>query len=168
MSAIERAVLAATRGLSAIGLLGLMTLAVMTIADGLMRWSAGQPIAGVRDVSSLTIALAIACCLPVGLAERGNVTIRIVDKLGGRVARVLDVFASVLVLAVVLVMARQFYVHAALIARDGETTWVLRLPTAPFWYAVDVIFWCSVVVQAVVVVVDVQRLIADAPHERPQ
>ena len=151
--------LVATRGLSAAGLLVLMFLAAMTILDGLMRWIAGEPIAGVRDLASLTIAVAVACCLPVGLAERGNVTIRIADKLGTVVGSILGLFAELVVLGVMIIMARQFYLHAAAIARDGETTWVLRLPTAPFWFIVDAILWSAVIVQIAIVVIDGHRFV---------
>ena len=51
----------------------------MTIADGLMRWIANQPIEGVRDLGGLAIALAIACCFPVVMIEKGNITIRLAD-----------------------------------------------------------------------------------------
>ena len=74
---LERTALVATRALSVVGLTALMSLAVMTIADGLMRWIANRPIEGVRDLGGLAIALAIACCLPVVMIEKGNITIRL-------------------------------------------------------------------------------------------
>ncbi len=149
--------LAATRALSTLGLLGLILLAAMTIADGGARSLAGQPIAGVRDVAALIIAVAVTCCLPAGLAERSNVTIRFAEALGKKVSGALDVLAAVVVLAVMVLIAYQFYRHAAGIARDGETTWVLKLPTAPFWYAVDALLWCGVVVQFTVVLFEIRR-----------
>ena len=41
---LEHAAFAATRTLSVVGLIALMGLAAMTLADGLMRWLANQPI----------------------------------------------------------------------------------------------------------------------------
>jgi hypothetical protein len=61
LPALEQAALTATRALSIVGLTALMGLAGMTLADGLMRWIAGQPIEGVRDLGGLAIAVAIAC-----------------------------------------------------------------------------------------------------------
>ena len=158
MARIEAIILAGTRILSTLGLLALLILAAMTIADGLTRSLAGQPIAGVRDVAALTIAVAVTCCLPIGLAERGNITIRFADAIGKKISGILDVIAAILVLVVMVLIANQFLAYAAGIARDGERTWVLKLPTAPFWYAVDVLLWCAVVVQFTIVLVEFRRV----------
>jgi len=60
LAALERVTLAATRALSVVGLVALMGLAAMTLADGLLRWVANHPIEGVRDLGGLAIAVAIA------------------------------------------------------------------------------------------------------------
>ena len=155
---LERVGLAATRALSAVGLVALMALAVMTLADGLLRWLANRPIEGVRDVGAVFIAVAVSCCIPVGLMERGNVSIRVAAEiLGKRAGRVLDALAALAVQAVIVAMAWQFTVFAGKIARAGETTWVLKIPTAPFWYVVAVILWIAVVVQGIVLVLEVAK-----------
>ena len=56
------------------------------------------------------------------------------DLLGERASRVLEAFAALAALAVIGAMAWQFTVYAGKIARVGETTWILKIPTAPFWY----------------------------------
>jgi TRAP-type C4-dicarboxylate transport system permease small subunit len=155
---LERIGLAATRALSAVGLVALMALAAMTLADGTLRWLASKPIEGVRDVGAVIIAVAVCCCLPVGLMERGHVAIRIAAELfGARAGRVLDALAAVAVEAVMIAMAWQFTVFAGKIARVGETTWVLKIPTAPFWYTVAAILWISVAVQAIVVILQLSK-----------
>jgi TRAP-type C4-dicarboxylate transport system permease small subunit len=164
LARLEAGALAATRALSGVGLLALMALAAMTLADGLMRWLAGQPIQGVRDVGALAIALAVSCCLPVGLMEKGNITIRLAGRWSPAAGRLLDLIAALLVLAVVAAMAWQFWVHARNIAQGGETTWVLRLPTAPFWYGVDAVLWCAALVQLIVVALETARLFGYEPE----
>jgi len=161
---LERAGLATTRILSVIGLVALMLLATMTLADGLMRWLANQPIEGVRDMGAVIVAVAVTCCLPVGLMERGHIAIRFAEDLFGRRAgHVLDAFAALAVGVVMLAMAWQFTVFAGKLARANETTWVLKVPTAPFWYVVAGILWIAVAVQAIVVILDIAR----ALHGRP-
>src|SRR2546430_1672342 len=59
LAALERLTLTATRALSVVGLIALMGLASMTLADGLLRWLVNRPIEGVRDLAGLAIALAI-------------------------------------------------------------------------------------------------------------
>src|SRR6185295_7405658 len=150
LAALERVALVATRTLSVLGLTALMSLAVMTIADGLMRWIANQPIEGVRDLGGLLIALAIACCLPVVMAEKGNITIRLLEGLSARLSRVLEVIAAALVLCVMAALTWQIWLYAAKMLRAHETTFVLQIPVAPFWFGVSVILASAVLVQALV------------------
>ena len=160
LSALERATLAATRALSVLGLVLLMALAAMTLLDGLLRWAAGRPIEGVRDLGGLAIAVAIACCLPVVMLERGNITIRLGAKLGARFGRALDAAAAILVLLTLAAMAWQFRLYASKMAHAHETTFVLQIPIAPFWYGVDAILWCTVAVQAIVALRECARAAA--------
>lgn len=162
LAPIERLGQSATRALSAIGLIALLILAGLTLADGLMRWLANQPIEGVRDVGSLAIAVAVACCLPIGLAEKSNITIRLAESaLGPRmrwpIAQFLDVVAALVVGIVIAAMCWQFFVYAGKIAHANETTWVLKIPRAPFWYAVTAILAVAVLVQMIVIAVEIAR-----------
>ncbi len=158
LALLERAALASTRVLSVIGLVALMVLAFLTLANGLLRWLANQPIAGVVDVGALAIAIAVCCCIPVALTERSHITFRVVSALSPRLGLVLDAVAAIAVAAVLLLMAREFYAYAGSLVASGERTYVLKIPAAPFWYAADAILWVAVAVQLVVVAVDIARL----------
>jgi TRAP-type C4-dicarboxylate transport system permease small subunit len=158
LAALERLTLTATRALSVVGLIALMGLAAMTLADGLLRWLANQPIEGVRDLGGLAIAVAIACCIPVGLVERGNIAIRLGQHAHAMLGRVLDALAGALVCAVLAATAWQFFVYAEKMSRAHETTFVLQLPIAPFWFGVDAILWIAVIVQAIVALRDWARV----------
>jgi TRAP-type C4-dicarboxylate transport system permease small subunit len=160
LAALERVTLAATRALSVVGLIALMGLAAMTLADGLLRWLANRPIEGVRDLGGLAIAVAISCCLPVVLMERGNITIRLGGLLHPTVGRVLDALAALVVCLVLALAAWQFWLYAAKMARAHETTFVLQIPIAPFWFGVDVILWLAVAVQLIVALRDLARVFA--------
>jgi hypothetical protein len=92
---LERVALLATRGLSLAGLIALMLLATMTLADGTLRWLANRPIEGVRDVGAAVIAVAVSCCFPAGLMERAHITIRVAGTiLGSRFGLILDALAA--------------------------------------------------------------------------
>ena len=158
LATLERVTLHATRALSVVGLVALMGLAAMTLIDGLMRWLANRPIEGVRDLGGLAIAVAIACCLPVGLMERGNIAIRLGNTLSPLLGRILDALAALLVGVALAAVAWQFWIYAEKLARGRETTFVLQIHVAPFWYGVDVILWLAVLVQAVVAVRDLLRV----------
>jgi TRAP-type transport system small permease protein len=157
LAALERITLNATRALSVVGLIALMGLAAMTLADGLMRWLANRPIEGVRDLGGLAIAVAIACCIPVGLVERSNIAIRLGGALHPRLGKILDALAALAVSAILAVAAWQFWIYAAKMARAKETTFVLQIPTAPFWLGVDAILWIAVIVQLIVAARDCAR-----------
>ena len=158
LAALERLTLTATRALSVVGLIALMGLATMTLADGLLRWLANRPIEGVRDIGGLAIAVAISCCLPVVLMERGNITIRLGGLLHPMVERLLDALAALVVCIVLALAAWQFWLYAAKMARAHETTFVLQIPIAPFWFGVDAILWCAVLVQLIVTMRDIARV----------
>lgn len=152
LAALERIALGATRCLAVVGLTALMSLAVMTLADGLMRWIVNRPIEGVRDLSGLAIALAIACCFPVVMIERGNITIRLAEKVSPTFSRVLEFLAAALVCVITAALSWQIWLYAAKMARARETTFVLQIPIAPFWYGVSIIFACAVLVQLIVTI----------------
>src|SRR2546430_16857601 len=100
LAALERLTLNAARALSVVVLIALMVLATMTLADGLLRWLANRPIEGVRDLGGLAIAVAIACCLPVGLVERGHIAIRLGGTLHPPLGQLLAAIAAAAVCAV--------------------------------------------------------------------
>ena len=164
---LERVALASTRVLSVVGLIALMVLAFLTLANGLLRWLVNQPIAGVVDVGALAIAIAVCCCIPVSLMERSHITFRLVSAASLKLGRVLDALAAVAVAAVLAFMAYEFYAYAKSLVASGEQTYVLKIPAAPFWYAADVILWIAVAVQLVVVAVDVGRLFGYRSQHAP-
>jgi TRAP-type C4-dicarboxylate transport system permease small subunit len=169
LAALERVALVGTRALSVLGLLALMVLAFVTLANGLLRWLFNQPIAGVVDVGALAIAIAVSCCIPVSLMERSHITFRLVSSLSPRLGRGLDVLADVAVAIVLALMTWQFWEYAGELVLSGERTYVLKIPAAPFWYAADAIFAIATAVQLVVVALDVAYLAgAAAPPAPPQ
>lgn len=158
LARLERVALAGTRALSVLGLIALMVLAFLTLANGLMRWGANQPIAGVVDVGALAIAIAVCCCLPVSLMERSHIAFRLVSALSPRLGRVLDALAAAAVAVVLALMAYEFYLYARSLAASGERTYVLKIPAAPFWYGADAILWIAFAMQMVVVAVEVAQI----------
>ena len=101
LARLERLALIGTRALSVVGLVALMILASITLANGLMRWLLNQPIAGVVDVGALAIAIAVSCCIPICMMERSHITFRLVSSASPGLGRVLDVVADIAV-AVIL------------------------------------------------------------------
>jgi TRAP-type C4-dicarboxylate transport system permease small subunit len=151
MTQIDWATKALARALAVIGLGVLLCFAMMTIADGLLRFFFASPIDAVRDAGALVAAFAVACCIPVAIVERSNITIRFLSTVAGpRVGLVADVAAAILVEVVLILMTWQFVVFANQARVSSSATWMLRIPTAPVWTAVAVILGISALLQIVV------------------
>ena len=126
LARLERVALIGTRALSVVGLVALMILASITLANGLMRWLLNQPIAGVVDVGALAIAIAVSCCIPISMMERSHITFRLVSSASPGLGRVLDVVADIAVAVILGLMAWQFWVYAGELVATGERTYVLK------------------------------------------
>jgi TRAP-type C4-dicarboxylate transport system permease small subunit len=153
MTRIDRVAKILARSLAVFGLGVLLCFAMMTIADGLLRFFFASPIDLVRDAGSLVAALAVACCLPVAIVERSNITIRLLSNIAGRRAsQAADVAAAILVEVILLLMTWQFALFAKDAYSSGSATWMLRIPSAPVWAAVAMIVFISALLQLVVII----------------
>jgi TRAP-type C4-dicarboxylate transport system permease small subunit len=165
MILIDWATKALARALAVVGLGVLLCFAAMTILDGLLRFFFASPIDVVRDAGALVAAFAVACCIPVAIIERSNITIRFLSSIAGpRVGQIADVAAAILVEIVLILMTWQFVVFANQARASGSATWMLRIPTAPLWAAVALILGISAVLQ---IVVGVKTLSGGYPDEAP-
>jgi len=148
---IENAGRTLARALAAIGLGALLVFAATTIADGLLRFFFAHPIDAVRDLGGLVAAFAVACCIPLTIIERSSITIRFVTGfISQRAGRLADVAAALLVEIVLLLTAWRFAIFAGQAASDGNATWMLRVPTAPVWWAVAAMLAIAAMLQVLV------------------
>jgi hypothetical protein len=86
------------------------------------------------------------------MLDRGNITIRFVATfVGPRAARIADLAAGLLVELILIGMAWQFIRFAGQADTDGISTWMLHVPTAPFWWVVAGLICAAVAMQAVVI-----------------
>jgi C4-dicarboxylate transporter, DctM subunit len=151
MALIDRATRTLAQALAVLGLGALLCFAVMTMADGLLRFFFAHPIDAVRDVGGLVAAFAVACCIPVAIVERSNITIKFLSSVvGPRAGQIADTAAAILVEIILILMTWQFALFAKQAAATGTATWMLRIPAAPFWGAVAVILGISALLQIVV------------------
>ena len=155
---VDAACLRAAYVLAATGLCVLIAFAAATLVDGLSRSLADRPVEAVGDVGPYVVAAAVAACFPLAQLQRANITIELAGMVAGpRAARILRAFAAVVVAVVMLAMTRQMLLYAADDASGGDTTVMLGLPTAPFWYAVGAMFACASVAQLLVVATEFAR-----------
>ncbi|HKA70725.1 MAG TPA: TRAP transporter large permease subunit [Xanthobacteraceae bacterium] len=123
----------------------------VTVLDVLMRWLAGTAITALNEITALIFAVAVAACMPAGLAGGVNLRIDLLARwLTGRVAAWLDVLGAALLLVFFFILAWRIGVFAENLLQQGRTTVILRLPQAPFMYAVAILLAIGTLVQAVV------------------
>jgi TRAP-type C4-dicarboxylate transport system permease small subunit len=150
---LERACFLLARLLATLGLLVLIVFAAMTLADGLLRSLAGSPIEIVRDLGGLVVAVSVACCFPLAFLERTHITIKFAGTFfNARVGQALDAAAAVIVTVVAALMAWQLWLYADKALRANDTTLMLEIGIAPYWYAVAVMLACAAAVQAFVAI----------------
>jgi TRAP-type C4-dicarboxylate transport system permease small subunit len=153
VKAIEKIVTGAANSLAVAGMTILLVLATFTLFDGLLRSLANYPLDIVREIGDLVAAVCSACCLPIALLHKNNITLRIFEKiLPPAPARAVEAFADILVTIVMVGMAWQFFSFSVKTMQANDITWMLNVPKAPFWFVVDAILWVAVVVQAFVLV----------------
>ena len=119
------------------GAVCLLGVALLTMADVLLRWGFNAPIRGVNDVSALLTAVVVAACFPILMMRRGNVTIRMLGQaLGSRTARLFDLFGALVSALFFALMTWQYTRFSAEMASANESSPILRWPSAPWWWAV--------------------------------
>lgn len=126
-----------SHALAAVGVGGLLLLALGTTLDVLLRYGLARPIRGYAEVVALAAAVLLAACLPQVLASRANVTVDMVGRwLGPSAKRWFDRFGAVVTAALFGAMAWQFVLFALDKYRSNETLSVLRWPVWPWWAGV--------------------------------
>ena len=160
---LESAIISGSRVIALTGLAGLLTLAFATVVDVLMRWLFNMPITGVRDASSLFVAIVIAASLPYCMAQGSNITIRFLGRALGRPWHVsLDIFGNLVTLVTLGAMSWKFWLYAKDLALANETTWVLGWPVAPWWRCVAIILAFCVPIEVIVIL----RFFKPAVHDK--
>lgn len=157
-----------SKSLALAGLGVLLLFAIATLCDGLLRHLINQPIELVRDSGGLVVAVTVVACFPLAMLSRSNISIKFIDLvLPNVVSRVLNAAASILVLLTFIVIAIEFFWLARDFARSNDTTVMLGVPKAPFWYAADAMFWATVATQALIAVTDTVRCFTGERSETP-
>lgn len=157
---LESRIIRWTRAIAALGCGALLVVALGTMLDVLSRWIANAPIRGLHDINGLAIAIVIAACFPLVVAERRNISIRFLgDALGRGAGRWLEALGSAALLAFVVAIAWQLTMYTLGIAESGRTTWHLRLPVTPWWSIATAIVLLCIPAQAIAFAADVARAI---------
>lgn len=147
-----------TRWVALIGLIGLLGITLVIVADVILRGLFNRPIEGLEDIAKFTFAIVVASCFPAGLIQGHNVAIRFLGKgLGDKPTTWLETFAAFCTLVFFLLLAWQFAVFTLDEMAHNRYTQTLQLPTPPFWWVVTGIIAITVPIQLVVLALWIKR-----------
>ena len=133
----ERQCVAMTERISFIGVAGMLVIAGLTVTDVVLRAAFNSPLTGLNEVVSLTLAIAVAACLPAGIARRIGLDIDILSRALGPGAQArLRVVGQFVLLAFLVVLAWRVGAFARELEANHLTTIILGVPQAPFIWAV--------------------------------
>lgn len=157
-ASLDRSIRQLSDALGFIGVSLLAALALMTTVDVVARYF-GFALTGINDLIGLGIAAAIACCFPVALAHDGHIRLEFAtQRLGPRGKAWLDAGAGLILLTVLAGILWRLAAFAESETQSGNVTWILRIPTGPWWWIVSAIIALSVLVQLGVVVLRLAAL----------
>src|SRR5262245_2228223 len=129
----------------------MLAAATATVVDVLLRWLAGRGVLALNEIVSMVFAVAIAACIPAGVAGGVNLKIDIfVRWITGRLAAWLDVFGSSLLLLFFAVLTYRIYIHTGTLYEQGRSTVILGWPMWPFIGIADALFAIATLLQAVI------------------
>jgi TRAP-type C4-dicarboxylate transport system permease small subunit len=144
-----------SKWLAMLGLIGLVVLAMLTIADVMMRWLFSDPLDGISDLYRLLVALVVASFFPSAFAERGHISINFLSAILPRAGRkAVAVLASIVTLAFTGVIGWQFILYCMEVYEAGETTWLLGISVTPWWMGVTALLLLCIPVQLIVLLAD--------------
>jgi TRAP-type C4-dicarboxylate transport system permease small subunit len=155
-----------TRRVAFIGLLGLLIVAVVTMADVLLRWLFSAPIEGYEDITRLLFAIIVASCFPAGLLQGRNITIRFLGKgLGPRATQIFEALGALATFFFFSVVTWQIARFALDETVNNRFTQTLEITTGPWWWFVSFLLLMCIPVQFVITWVKTSAAITGKPLE---
>jgi len=140
---------------------GMLAVAAITMVDVLLRWITDEPIAAINEMVQMTFSVAIAACIPAGMAQRVNLKIDLVARyFTPAVHAWLEVLGCACLWLFYAVLAWRIELVAEKLGSEGRTTVILLLPQAPFIHGVAFLLAFGTLVQAVILVNEIRRALA--------
>jgi len=152
------------RVVALIGFTAMMIGAAVVTSDALLRSFANKPIRGLAEIIDVSTAIVVASCFPIGLAQRRNIRIQLLNNYLGLHARLFaDVVADIILLGFVGLLAAELISYTAEAIRLNERSLILQIPAAPFWITTSAIMALSVPAQLLITAISFTRLVTGQP-----
>lgn len=151
-----------SRKIASLGVLSMLLIAILTVADILLRWLASASVPGFNEIIQLTMAVAIASTFPAGVTTRVNLTIDILErKVSAHTRDICRVIGSLLLLILFTLLTLRVGVHAVHLHERNAISLFLEIPEAPFMFAVSLMLALALVSQLIVFMKDLKTCFDD-------
>lgn len=151
------------RALALLGGLVLLAMALLTASSVLGRYLFGAPIPGDAELVALLTAIAVSLFLPYCQLRHGNVIVDVFTADAGPAIRGwLDALGSLLLFAMAATLSWRLGVGGLDLARSGNESMMLRLPT---WWGFVIVVPC-LALTAAAALVTLRRHLVEAGGNR--
>ena len=145
-----------TRRIAFGGVLAMLVVAGVTIADIFFRVTFNAPIAAMNEIVAMVFAIAITACFPAGIAQRVHLRVNILSTyFGEKMSSWLTAIGSLLLFWMFALITWRVGVYAMELYIRDATTMILNIPKSPFLWAVTLLCGISAIVQYVIFAGDV-------------
>ena len=147
-TATSRAGAGAREGLSTFAALVLGAVMMVSVVDVVGRYVFNRPLPGSSEITEILMAILIYAGLPLVSLRRAHIAVDLLDSLTPpAIARVRDAVVGFLSVFVLAVIAWRLWAYADQIRSTKDVTEYLRVPLAPFAYAMSVLAGIAAVIE---------------------
>ena len=138
MNKFEKTIRFIIEGCGIIGVIILLAMMMMTVADVVLRYFFRQPIIGSMEVSIMLMACIVFLCIGWCALKDGHISVDIITgKLSKKGRAVLNGIDNVVTLLIALLIAWRSFVEAMSVKDMGVTSPILGIPRYPFVFVVS-------------------------------
>ena len=120
---------------------------ILTFVDVVGRQAFDAPVPAGFEITEILMGFTVYLGLPLVCARREHITIGLLDHLfKGTVRRVQGFVLNALFGVLTLVWTRELWVHAGKLAAQNEILMFLKIPIAPFVYAMSALTLLSAII----------------------
>lgn len=151
-----------TRPVAFVGVVGMFVASTATVIDVLLRWLATSAIPALNEIVALSFAVAIAACIPSGLATGVGITIDVIERYTSKkLASGMKAYGGLCLLVVFAILAWRMGLYAMALQAEARTTVILLMPRAPFIWCASAMLALAAIIQLVVALEQVMKFFND-------
>lgn len=145
---MSRAGTSAREGLGTFAALVLGAVMMVSVVDVVGRYVFNRPLPGSSEITEILMAILIYAGLPLVSLRRTHIAVDLLDSLTPpAIARVRDAVVGLLSVIVLALVAWRLWAYADQIRSSKDVTEYLKLPLAPFAYAMSVLAGIAAVIE---------------------